>query len=212
MLTVLTVLKSGGEYTPEWVYKLEKAVLRHLSVPHRFKCLSDVALQCETIALGHDWPGWWSKIEVFRPGVVTGPTLYLDLDTVLVGSIDRLADFPDDFAMMRNFNASWMPGSAVMWLRNAPEAVYARFKADPEGCMAQHNEARDGSYLGDQAFIWDTLHRKVTYLTDRVPGLIRSYRKHCMAGVPEGCALVAFGGKQKPSTVKDDWVKEHWNA
>jgi hypothetical protein len=210
MLTVLCVLKSGGHYTAEWVSKIRKAVARHLSVPHEFKCLSDVEVPCVRIPLIHNWPGWWSKIEIFRPGVINGPTLYLDLDTVLVGSIDRLSNLPYDFAIMRNLNSSWMPGSAVMWFRKAPHKVYETFKENPTHYIGQYSDKSQGCYLGDQAFIWDVLDRKVDFLTDKVPGLIRSYRRHCMAGVPEGCSVVAFGGDKKPSTVKDNWVKEYW--
>lgn len=212
VLTALCVLKYGGDYNADWVTRLHKAVSRHLSVPHRFKCLSDVPVDCERIPLAHSWPGWWSKIELFRPGVVQGPTLYLDLDTVLVGSIDKLASLPYDFAIMRNLNSSWMPGSAVMWFKDrAPAKVYEMFKDAPEHYMAEYSN-RGGTYMGDQAFIWDAMDRKVQFLTDAVPGLIRSYRRHCMAGVPEGCSVVAFGGDKKPHTVQDNWVKEAWLA
>jgi hypothetical protein len=213
VLTVLCVLKSGGEYTAEWVEKLRKAVARNLPVEHAFKCLSDVDVPCERIPLEHGWPGWWSKIELFRPGAVTGPTLYLDLDTVIVGSIEKLADLPFDFAIMRNLNASWMPGSAVMWFKEkAPTKVYELFRENPQHYVGQYSDKGEGCYLGDQAFIWDALERKVNFLTDKVPGLIRSYRRHCAAGVPEGCSVVAFGGSKKPSNVHDKWVKEAWSA
>lgn len=214
MLTVLCVLRSGGEYTAELVHRLQRAVARHLSVPHRFASLSDVAVPgVDWIQLKHDWPGWWSKIELFRPGVVNGPTLYLDLDTVLVGSIDKLADLPHDFAIMRNFNMPHMPGSAVMWFKDkAPAKVYEAFADDPDYYIGQYSDRTQGCYLGDQAFIWDVLDRKVKYLSDDVPGLIRSYRRHCASGAPEGCAVVAFGGDKKPWNVADQWVKESFHA
>lgn len=212
-LTVLCVLRSGGGYNAELVARLQRAVARHLSVPHEFKCLSDVEVPCTRIPLEHGWPGWWSKIEIFRPGVVSGPTLYLDLDTVIVGSIDPLSGLAHDFAIMRNLNASWMPGSAVMWFKErAPQHIYEIFRENPDHYMAQYADKSQGCYLGDQAFIWDALERKVKFLTDEVPGLIRSYRRHCMAGVPDGCAVVAFGGDKKPWNVKDQWVREAWSA
>lgn len=210
MLTVMCVLRSGGSYTPQAVEHLQCAVARNLSAAHRFVCLSDVPVDCERIALERDWPGWWAKIELFRPGVITGPTLYLDLDTVIVGSIDRLSEFRHDFAIMRNLNASWMPGSAVMWFsgENVPTHVYTTFAENPSHYMAQYADKSQGCYMGDQAFIWDCLDRRVAFLSDEVPGLIRSYRRHCAAGVPPGCALVAFGGSKKPWSAPDAWVKE----
>lgn len=208
-LTVLCVLRSGSGYNAQSVSRLARAVSRHLTVPHTFKCLSDTDVDCERIALEHDWPKWWAKIELFRPGVVNGPTLYLDLDTVIVGSIDALAWFPHDFAIMRNLNQPWMPGSAVMWFgEKAPAVVYDRFRENPQHYMAQYSDTTQGCYLGDQAFIWDCMDRRVKYLTDSCRGLIRSYKRHCMAGVPEGCSVVAFGGDKKPWNVPDPWVKE----
>ena len=211
MLTVLSVLRSGGLYDAEWVERLQKAVRRHLSVPHEFACLSDVDVPCKRIPLVHDWPKWWAKVEIFRPGVVSGPTLYLDLDTVIVGSIDKLASFEHDFAIMRNLNASWMPGSAVMWFRDkAPAHIYEQFAESPESIMAQYADPSQGCYIGDQAWIWDAMDRKIPFLTDKVPGLVRSYRRHCAAGVPEGCSVVAFGGSKKPSNAPEAWVREAW--
>lgn len=211
MLTVLCVLRSGREYNADSVAKLKRAVARHLSVPHVFDCLSDVPVPCNRIPLLHDWPGWFSKIEIFRPGVVKGPTLYLDLDTVIVGSIDRLVSMPHDFAIMQNVWNPWMPGSAVMWFsgENVPHKVYETFKEAPQRYIAQYSTPRGGgSYQGDQAFIFDCMDRRMKYL--EVGDAIKSYRKDCLNGVPAGCSVVVFGGKQKPWTVPDDWVKAAW--
>jgi len=87
MLTVACVLRSGGKFDSEYVRKLRDGVLRFANVPHRFVCLSDVDVPCERIPLEHNWPGWWSKIELFRPGVIKAPMLYLDLDTIVIGSL-----------------------------------------------------------------------------------------------------------------------------
>ena len=213
MLTVLSVLRSGGPYDETWVSKLKRGVARHLSVPHRFACLTDVPVADvdHCYKLEHDWPGWWSKIEIFRPGVVSGPTLYLDLDTVLVGSIDALADLPYDFAMMRNLMNAYMPGSAVMWFKEkAPHHVYQEFSESAEMWMRELKEGAHDSYRGDQAFIWECMHRKVDYFTDALPNIVRSYRRHCMAGIPSGCSVVAFGGSAKPNKTDAAWVKEAW--
>jgi hypothetical protein len=210
MLTVLCVLKSGGGYDAEWVAKLQRAVERHLSTPHVFKCLSDVEVPCERIALKHDWKGWFSKVELFRPGVIDGPTLTLDLDSVIVDGFDQIADLPYDFAMLRNLNDPSKASSAVMWFRKAPHHVYEAFAENPEHYMGEYAKSNGGVYIGDQAWIFDAMDRKVTYFSDEYPRLIRSYRRHCQNGVPPGCSIVQFGGSLKPSNVKDQWVKEAW--
>lgn len=89
-LTIACVLRSGGVYDAEWVAKLQRGVARHMTLPHRFVCLSDVDVPCERIPLVTDWPGWWSKIELFRKGLFDGPVLYTDLDSVITGPLDGM--------------------------------------------------------------------------------------------------------------------------
>ena len=115
MLTVACVLKSGGTYTPEWVGRLRAGVKRHLPREHMFVCLSDVDVPSMRIPLEHDWPGWWSKMELFR---LPGPILYFDLDTAIVGSLSDIADYIAEakapFTMLRDFYAPSHRGSGVM--------------------------------------------------------------------------------------------------
>jgi len=216
-LTVLCVLKSGGEtYDKTWVEKLKRAVERNLTVPYTFACLSDVPVPCNRIPLKHDWPGWWSKLELFRPDVILGPTLYFDLDTVIVGNFDYMANNRSRFAMLKNFSATAEPnmvGSGVMWFRDAdsvPHKVYEKFAKMPDCYMDHHLRNADAatSYIGDQAFIWDALGGQVETL--EYPGIL-SYKRHCRKLLPADSSIVAFHGKPRPSEVSDSWVKEHWN-
>lgn len=203
-MLVLCVCKSGAEYDEEWVRKLKDGVSRNLTVPHEFKCLSDIDVP-DRIPLRHNWPGWWSKIEVFREA--TGPTLYLDLDSVVVGNIDHLTNLPMDFAAIRNFHDPDMIGSAVMWFKKPMKHVYERFCEKPFKWIDYHDRKRDGPYLGDQAFVWDSLGRDVETLDNR--GIV-SYKFHCRQGLPKDARLVCFGGLPKATDVKADWLERHW--
>lgn len=213
MLTVICVLRSGGIYSADWVRKLRDAVARNLSISHRFVCLSDVEVPCERIPLAHNWPGWWAKLELFKPGVVTGPTLYLDLDTVIVGNIDALANIPTDFAMLRNFGRRNYIGSGVMWLGKPQVRVYERFIAKPEEHIAEYIRNEHAAVIGDQAFIFDTIgDTNVTRLQDVVPGLIHCYPKTFAADqAPAGAGVICFKGKIKPPQAMHlQWCLEAW--
>jgi hypothetical protein len=205
MLKVLAVCKSGAEYDYEWVRKLRDGVSRNLTIPHEFKCLSDIDVPGR-IPLKHKWPGWWSKIEMFRE--VTGPTLYLDLDTVVTGNIDHLTK-TEGFTAIRNFHDPKMIGSAVMWFQGPMKQVYERFCEKPFKWIEYHERKRNGPYLGDQAFIWDSLGKNVQTFDMEKAG-IRSYKFHCKQGLPEGTNLVCFGGQPKATEVKADWLERHW--
>lgn len=213
MLTVICVLKASAVYTAEWVRKLRDAVARNLNLPHRFVCLSDVDVPCERIPLKHDWPGWWSKIELFRPGVITGPTLYLDLDTVVVGNIDAIAGLPHDFAMLRGFGRRNYVGSGVMWFRKPQVAVYERFVAKPMEHIAEYIRNEHAAVIGDQAFIYDTIgDRNIVRLQDQLPGLLHCYPKTFDSDrLPAGCGIVCFKGKTKqPQALHRPWCAEAW--
>lgn len=209
-LTVLCVLKSGGDYDADYVRKLRDGVARHLSIPHRFVCLSDVPVPCERIALKHGWKGWWSKIEVFRPDVITGPTLYLDLDTIVVDNLDRVADIAYEFAMLNIREKDTKVGnSGAMWLSKPFPHVYERFLEKPDYWIDYHERNAKDRYMGDQAFISDCFPA-IPKLHHALPGFFRSYKyDRCQERIPEGCAVVCFGGPPRPAQA-DGWVKQAW--
>lgn len=209
MLTVSCVLRSGGIYDSEWVRKLRDGVARNLSAPYRFVCISDVDVPCERIKPEVDWPGWWLKVYWFKPGLIDGPCIYLDLDTVLTGSIDEfINDRQESFAMLKNMNDPDFVGSGVMWFKErAPEGVYERFEKEPQRIMDYYAAAKFGSYMGDQAFIFDCLDHKVDKLES--PAL-RSYKRHCLNGLPEGTSVVAFHGRPRPTEINAEWLLRNW--
>lgn len=202
MLTVATVLKRGPEYTPSHVKALQAGVERHLKLPHRFVCLSDMVVECESIPLKHSWKGWFSKIELFRPGLFDGPVVYFDLDTIIVGSLDFLADV-SRFAMLENF---WRPdrvGSGMMAWDCDLSAIYETFAKFPATFMAEYSTP---DKWGDQVFIRDHAPVQPDKLQEQYPGKIVSWKRHCERGVPKTASVVCFHGQPRP------WHTPLWKA
>jgi hypothetical protein len=195
MLTVATVLKSGGIYDPLWVERLRRGVAQNLPGAHRFVCLSDVDVPCERIPLEHGWPGWWSKIELFR---LPGPVLYFDLDTVIVGNLVDIATAAilADFVMLRDFYDSRHLQSSVMaWCGDKVAGIYEQFLPNPETLMAKQR-----ARMGDQAYIEEWWGRTpVLKWQDGVPGQIVSYKVHCRngGGIPEDARVICLHGYPK---------------
>ena len=48
---------------------------------------------------GDDWPGWWSKMELHRPDLPSGRTLYMDLDSHAIRSLGPILDYEGDLVM-----------------------------------------------------------------------------------------------------------------
>lgn len=195
-MIVASVLRSGGEYGPEHVAALARDVRRHLPGV-RFVCFSDVPVPCERVALASDWPGWWAKMEVFGPAL-PGRVLYLDLDTVVRGSLADLAAVKD-LTLLRDFYRPRGLGSGLMMLPAAArDQAYRAFIRAPEHFMARHRKG------GDQAFLERLWLRTAHRWQDRCPGQVASYKADCRRGVPPRARVVCFHGQPRP------WATELW--
>jgi hypothetical protein len=216
VLTVACVLRSGGIYDAEWVRKLRDGVAGNLTLPHRFFCMSDVDVPCEHAPLLNDWPGWWSKIELFRYGLFVGPVLYLDLDTVVVGSLDTIAVHPHRFTMAHEFYRPHLLCSTAMAWHGDYSFIYEAFEADSVGIARRYDlELPRTGRIGDQAFIEDNLRaagdQVATFRDLFGEHSVASYKVHeCQAAPPTDAAVVAFHGSPKPNDLKTGWVPQTW--
>jgi hypothetical protein len=192
-LTVACVLRSGGDYDAEYVARLRSGVEANLPLPHRFVCLADVPVPCERLPLRRGWPGWWAKLELFEQ--LSGPTLYFDLDTVIVGPLTEIASYPHRFTMLEDFTQPGSLASGVM-----------AWRGDWSRLAAGFTEAQIGNYRrahrhGDQGWIQDRLDASPAVLQRLFPGQISSFK----VGRRERAAerIVCFHGRPRPREV--DW-------
>lgn len=192
-LTVACVLRSGGDFDAEYVRRLQAGVSEHLSLPHRFVCLSDVNVPCERIVMRRLWPGWWSKLELFEH--FQGRTLYFDLDTVIVGSLDDIAAYPHRFSMLADFVRPNTYASGVMaWCGNWSHLATG-FSESEIGNYQRHKR------LGDQGWIQDRLGCEPEVLQRLFPGQIGSRKVRGRDKARE--RVVCFHGVPRPRDV--DW-------
>jgi alpha-N-acetylglucosamine transferase len=87
-------------YSPIWIERLQHMVEKNLSIPHRFVCLSNTEVPCERISLKQNWPGWWSKVELFRPNLFEDRVLYLDLDLLVLNDLESFVNYPSEFSII----------------------------------------------------------------------------------------------------------------
>jgi hypothetical protein len=151
--TVVTVLKTGAwkhqqiqtDYGPAHVQWIQQQVDRWAPPGTRFVCLSNQSIPgVEVLPLEQDWPGWWSKMELFR--LELGPVLYLDLDTVIVGSLAQIMRHPHRFTTCSQYvqriaaHPHMLPltrllCSGVMAWEGARPDLYEPFLANPAHWM-----------------------------------------------------------------------------
>jgi hypothetical protein len=228
-LTVACVYRSGGRhYSTRYVDVLRNMVKRNLTLPHRFVCLSDVEdVPCERIPLIANWPGFYSKIELYRPGLFKGPVLYFDLDTVIHGNIDALAHkaMQSTFGCTSDpkgghFNSSVVSftvdcsavfeefGKTGTWIQNWHHHVWftlRRFGLD--GLIAL------GSSYGDQGFTEASLQEHgvpIVHLDAALPGTFSIYNYGGATTSEPAGSVCLMMGRPKPHEISSGWVPQHW--
>lgn len=213
-LTVACVHKTGGKYDrADYVGILARAVARHLTVPHRFVCLSDRAHESvEVVPLVQGWPGYWSKVEIYRPGLCNGPLLYFDLDTVISGSLDELASMTDPVVVAWDMMRGWL-NSSFLFTRVDLSCMWEAMTANPQAMMRKYNSGA-GPYWGDQGMLQDVLTSR------RIPWRwVQSVKPHQVIwsapGLrgkppPAGTRVEMWYGDPKQPDLGGAWLAEHW--
>lgn len=185
MLTVACV--NHGDYLgagQEYVAKMRAMVARNMRQPYQFVCLRDEGAA-----------GWWSKVELFRPGRFVGRVLYFDLDSVVVGQLDELAETKGIIDLADwGWTTHTLCSSVMAWDGDEHREIFGRFTP---AVMDRHR--------GDQDWItelggWNALPAH----------LCRSYRYDCIEGPPADCVHVSMHGKPKPHEIVGGWVPQIW--
>jgi len=208
MITVTTVLKSGGIYDYTWVDKLKRGLDKHLKMPFNFVPISDHSHNYAHNTFVQENPKYWNKIELFRPELYTGKTLYFDLDTVLLGDItDIVKSFDGSKFLMYNDTSHntgamscimyWEGDQSVLWNQwntNTQEHWYKKYA---------------GGSLGDQAFIKD--HIDYELIQDKVPNADHFYFATKKEPTNKDIRILVYAGKyRKPHLSNWQIIKQEW--
>lgn len=189
-MRVCLVLRSGGEYGPQHVERLAGQVREHSSA--EIFCLSDCDVSVPHVPLKYGWPGWWSKMEMFRPDV-EGDFLFMDLDTSVVGDLEDFEGLTR-LTLLRDFYRPKGLGSGLMFLpKTARDRAWREWVKNPNQWMRIHRRG------GDQAFLERYWLDSAERFQDVLPGQVVSYKADKVAdGLPKGARVVCFHGKPRP--------------
>lgn len=190
------VFRPGGDYTPQHVRWLKGQAPGMI-------CLG------VDVPLAHDFPGWWSKLELFRPDFAPGQNiLFFDLDTVIRGDIEKYCDMPGTTFLEDFFYPEKSIGSGMMFIAHDDKAlVWNHWIKDPAAHMREHRGDQD--YL--KQFFWNSLRWQREF-----PGEIISYKKHLVPSCKfyqkgftlEKANVVCFHGQPRPWEAQEVWTKD----
>ena len=249
MMGTIVTMKWGTRYGPEYVNYLHEAVLRHSVDAHRFVCFTDAPDGLDPDVEVHPLPdiglpsrafkrGAWPKLGVFHDNnaELEGPCLYLDLDVVIVGSIDcffeyrggefcLIRDWEHWHQRVRNFRKPQIGNTSVFRFEGGSMRNIAKvFLAQRSEALAQfRNEQRFLSYHTEAKCWWP-------------PAWVASFKRHCIPvfpanlvlppRVPKESRIIAFHGRPNPHEAlagyrkgpihrwvqPTPWIGMHWRT
>ena len=221
-------------YNADHVRQLKDAVRKNLTVPHEFFCLTD---DVEAFEFDHDIravpldlttaiPGTeFVKLMTFSPAaqaVIGDRILQLDLDTVIVGNIDKIVDREEDTVVWRNparlpygnpvRNRCYYNGSVILHLAGTLPEVYTDFHpgyARKNGGPFPTTQEWMSDILGPNAPYWDASHGVYRLARSDTPG------SGIDGELPANACMVCFvGSEHKPWDPKvraaQPWVENYW--
>lgn len=228
----IVCVKQGNKYSANYVNVLYNMVQRNTTLPHKFVCVTDntqdLKSEINTVALPPELRGWWAKPYVFSNDLgLNGRILYLDLDVVIAGNLDKLLmHSPQHWHIIRDFTRVFRPN----WKRYNSSVI--KFSAGQLDDLWQ--DFRDNrleyqkQFYGDQ----DWLYAKATPRARFWPESwilswkweVRKSRQYAAGGrkgnrkfrdtesvEPRAeCAVTVFHGDPNPELVDDPWVIKNW--
>jgi hypothetical protein len=221
----------GRDYYPvEYVNKLYRACFRNTTIPFDFVLyvgpeaerpgrIDDIDEAVKIIPVG--LPYWWSGMKFWQknpPGIETETILYLDIDQVIVGSLDDILRFPSEHACMKDYPSHACPRgnegdinpSVTLIRNNAGIRVWEEYVKAGMPVWDPLNGRRGPLPMATQGIINDPRHK---IKKDLLPeNWVCSYKMEVRGyGLPEDCRIVSFHGRPKPhACMHEEFVKEHW--
>jgi hypothetical protein len=232
-------MKWGTKYGPEYVNRLYAMVRRHLRGDFRMVCLTDDGrgvrsdVNCLPIP-SLDLPAGipergWTKLASFAADLhgLHGTALFLDLDVVVVGSLDGFFEQPGDFLIIHDYKRPWrITGNS---------SVY-RFQIGAHPDVLEYfrthvNEVR-AKFRNEQAYLSDFMHRQgrlrywpetwcPSFKYHSIPRWPNNYWREPV--VPPDARVVIFHGECNPPDAlagrrnrhlrfirPATWVADHW--
>lgn len=211
---VFICVKWGEAYSAEYVNILKDMVSRNLEAgfPGRFVCMTDdptgIDESIEILPIPDDLETWWGKLYMFKRGLFPDGTrcVFMDLDTVIIGSITDILKYDGKFAILRDVYFPQQLMSAIMlWEAGEYTAqIWDTWEAegkprDPRGDQWWINIMQGGRFA-----------KNADVLQDLYPGKIKSFKADCKPVPPKGTSVVCFHGQPKPHNCGSDWIAAIW--
>lgn len=235
-------LKWGNKYGIEYVNRLYSMVKKNLTVPFEFHCLTEDSEGVRPEVLIETLPElelhtWWYKLLIFKEGFLgfsnEDKILFLDLDIVILNSLDPLVSYSDEFCISADTTEQTYNSSVMCFYANKYPFIWESFWAQKDYIMHHYHGDQDWvEHVYQTALIFPKsivksykidLDSKTPFSFGVVGRFWRSkFKCFLPKGIvekPKGVAIVLFHGKPDPIDVMSGpydkykqapWIKEAW--
>jgi hypothetical protein len=206
-------------------------VARNCTLDYEFVCLTDypqgIDKDIKIVKLPRQFRTWWAKPYMFSNKLgLRGTILYMDLDVVISGNIDKLFTFsPGKWCVIRDFTRVMRP----KWKQYNSSVI--RFEAGQLDHLWKDFDKNQITYerrfLGDQDWLyacsdiepklwpdkwiqsWKWEIRKSRQLDSGKKGH-RKFKEIENVIPSADCCVTVFHGDPNPELVDDPWVVQNW--
>lgn len=220
----IVCMKWGTLYGSEYVNRLYGMVKRNLKRSFNFYCITDndagirkeVAIrEMPAFTMPPSAGGPWQKLLMFRRDLsgIKGKTMFLDLDIIVVGPLDRFFDYSDKFAVRHEFdkrkeNEPYGNTSMYVFEAGAYPELYENYLKNRDSIHKQY-------WTAEQEYVTRTLYQQgdLEFLPNE---WVISFKEHCLPSwpqrwwqtpkLPSGASILAFHGRPLP----DDAIAGKW--
>jgi hypothetical protein len=154
-------MKWGDRYGPHFVNRLYGMVARNTTWNVRFVCFTDdragirPEVECQPmpdVTFDRKLGKYWPKLGMMMPGLggLSGMTLFLDLDLVILDSIDELFTHPGRFVIIREWkdpHLGYGNSSVVRYFIGQESQVLERFHATPADVIVSTYASKEQNFL-----------------------------------------------------------------
>ena len=213
-------MKWGDRYSALFVNRLYKSIIKHTQKPTKVICFTDDSKNINKNVFCRPLPKIilpkeinftpWRKISVWQYPLLKleGDILFLDLDLVITGNLDRFFDYkPGNYCVIENWTQLNMGIGNTSCFRfpvGQYKHIFDQFQNAPEKIWKK--------YHIEQIYLSEEIKEQVFWPKDWCQSFKHNllpkwpFRLWKTAKLPEETSVVAFTGKPDP----DDVIKGKW--
>ncbi len=206
-MNVVMALRHGGSFGRRDVALLAHHIHRTSDVS--LYCLTDKALDVDGVTdihMEYAWPRWWCRMELYAPHMkYLRPFLFVDLDTIVLGSLNELAEaIPDKdmYVPLEDFYQGGKLATGLLWMPLNNKKVNKVW-------LAWHRAGFPAGSSRMDYFL--RKHIKADVFWQQITDKVKDFkpRSRVLLKDPGGASVVCLHGRPSIWDADLEWVKRY---